>query len=168
MLVALGLLAIGVSGLLTAGERAVASDEFVAGALPGVTYTRARCEDLHEYSSRRSCRAAAAAHHSDEVIFFRIAAGVLGIPVLLGWLIARRRDRGEPLPPTLVPAIGVTVFGVAALGLGAATITSLVLDAGGGGAGQWLSGAVVAAIVAAAFGSRFVTALVEQPLGAAT
>ena len=49
LLLAVGLLAIGASGLLSVAFRATLGDRFVAADLPGVTYTAARCRDFEEY-----------------------------------------------------------------------------------------------------------------------
>jgi hypothetical protein len=109
LLLAVGLLAIGASGVLSVAFRATLGDRFVAADLPGVTYTAARCRDLQEYHPEQpTCDRAAAAHHADEV----------------------------------------ETYGDA-----------LALDAGNGGAGQWLSAAVVSLVVALAFGREVLRAL---------
>ena len=123
LLLAVGLLAIGASGLLSVAFRATLGDRFVAADLPGVTYTAARCRDFEEYHPEQpTCDRAAAAHHADEVESYRIAAGLLGAVVLAGWWLVRRRHRDEQsvawLPDEMVPLVGLIVFGGAALGLG--------------------------------------------------
>jgi len=164
LLLAIGLLAIGASGLLSVAFRATLGDRFVAADLPGVTYTAARCRDFQEYHPEQpTCDRAAAAHHADEVETYRIAAGVLGAVVLAGWWLLGRRHRGDPsvawLPDEMVPLVGLIVFGGAALGLGVEATNALALDAGNGGAGQWLSAAVVSLVVALAFGREVLRAL---------
>jgi hypothetical protein len=161
LLVAVGLIAIGISGALAAGSRAALGDRFVAGDLPDTTYTSARCAELLEYAPHaHSCAEAAAAHHSTEVIDDRLGAGVIGAVLLAVWFIARRRDRGATLPTLLVPTIGATVFGAATAALGVLALNALLLDAAHAGAGQWLTGAVVAGTVAAWFACRVLRALV--------
>ena len=63
------------------------------------------------------------------------------------------------LPDEMVPLVGLIVFGGAALGLGVQSANALALDAGNGGAGQWLSAAVVSSVVALAFGREVLRAL---------
>ena len=152
LLGAVGLFAIGASGVIAGVERASLGNRFVAGDLPGRTYDAARCRELHEYApSSASCLDAAAMHHSDEVVFYRGAVGIAGLAPLGLWWVARPRVRSMALPPSLVPAVGATAFGLAA------AVTMLqaanALAAGGtrAGAGQWLSASVVAAAVAAVF-----------------
>jgi hypothetical protein len=156
LLGAVGLVAIGVSGVLAMGTRAAFGSSFVAGEPEGVTYTAARCADFREYHPEATtCEAAASAHHADEVEEYRVAAGVLGLFVLGGrWLVRRRRHASGAgtavaLPVGVVPAVGATLFGVAGVAL---LLEGLGLLATGGashGSGQWLTAGVVALAVAA-------------------
>ncbi len=120
-----------------------------------MTYTPAQCADLREYERQASsCRAAAAAHHFDEVVWYRAVAGVLGAWAFGGWCFARRRVRRAPvLPEGFVATVGTTLFGAAAAVLLLLGAEAVVL--GGDGVGQYLSGAVIAVIGAAAFGASF-------------
>ncbi len=151
LLGSIGLLAIGTSGALAAVLRAIAGDRFLAGDVPGVSYTAARCAELREYVAHtRSCLDAAATHHAGEVVDYRLAAGVLGCVTLAAWFALRRRSPGRPLPAAFVPTLAGAAFALAGLGLSALALQSLILDASGGGAGQWISAAVVAGVAAAA------------------
>ena len=146
-LAAVGLLAIGGSGVLSFGMRAAFGDHFLAGDYNGITYTAARCADFERFHpGAGSCEAAASAHHADEVVFYRTAAGALGAAALAAWLVLRRRYRAS-LSHGMVSTVGTTLFGLAAAALALAAVNQLE-----GGAGQWLSAAVVSLAVAAAFG----------------
>jgi hypothetical protein len=155
LLTGIGLVAVGVSGALSAGLGATAGPAFVAGDGPNVHYSAARCADFREYApGARTCEAAAAEHHFEEVVTYRAAAGVLGVAVLAGFGVVRRRRRrshsDEPavLPAAFVPTVGATVFGGAAVALAALSGQLVVVDRARG-AGQFLTGAVVAGLVAA-------------------
>ena len=160
LLGAVGLVAVGVSGVVAGAERAAFGDRFVAGDLPGRTYDAARCRELREYAPpSASCLDAAAMHHSDEVVFSRVAAGVAGLAAFGLWWVARRRRPPTPLPPSLVPALGVTAFGLAAAATAVQAADALAVGGTRAGAGQWLSAGVVAALVAAAFATALLRSL---------
>ena len=149
-----GFVSIGVSGVVAAGMQAAFGAGFLAGDLPGVTYTADRCADLQEYApSGASCEEAAALHHSDETVTYRLAAGVLGLLLLGVWLVARRRKMGldERLPTGMVQAAGSALFGVVGLALLAQGLELLAIGPGAGG-GADLSASIVSLLVAALFG----------------
>jgi hypothetical protein len=136
--------------------RAVWGDDFVAGDPIGVTYTPARCADFHEYHPEAStCRAAAASHHADEVVDYRVAAGVLGLGGLGAWWWLRRRRSRLPvvglLPDGTVPVVGLVLFAAASAVLTVYGLGQLATEGGEYGPGQWLSAAVVSTAVAAWF-----------------
>ena len=159
----IGLVAIGVSGAVAAAMGAVADKSFVAGDQPGVTYTPERCAEYLEYQPHAAtCADAAVAHHYDEVVWYRVDAGVLGLVTLAVWWFVRHRrlraGRPESLPPVLVALTGTVLFGVAAAGLlGGGAMQATV--GGGSSAGQMLSGGVVAAAVAIGFAAWLVRSL---------
>ena len=168
LLVAVGLCAIGASGLISAGMSAAFGPRFVAGDLPTVTYTAARCAEYHDLSpGAPTCSAAAARHHADEVVLYRTAAGVLGLAALGVWAGLRRRWRATPttgaLPASLTPTVGTAVFGVASVTLASEAMQSIGWRSVAG-LGQWLSAAAVSAIVALAFALAAVRALRSAPL----
>jgi len=148
-----GFVSIGVSGVVAAGMQAAFGAGFLAGDLLDVTYTADRCADLREYApSGASCEEAAALHHSDETVTYRIAAGVLGVLLLGLWVIARRRTTapGDGLPAGMVAAAGCALFGVVGIALGAQGLELLAIDPNAG-EGADLSAALVSLAVAALF-----------------
>jgi hypothetical protein len=153
LLAAIGLIAIGISGVSSMAMRAAFGSSFVAGDPAGVTYTPARCADYSEYHPEsRSCEAAASAHHADEVQLYRIAVGFVGALALVMWLWKIRRPLSR-LPVELTPAIGATVFGL----VGAALLVqglSMLAEGPSHGPGQWLSAGLVAIVVAAVYGMQ--------------
>jgi hypothetical protein len=145
-----GLLAIGLSGLVALALSAPFGKDFVAGDASGVTYTAARCADYFRLvPGETDCNQAAIAHHFGEVVDYRIAAGVLGLLLLSGYLVYQRgRKTRDALPPAIVPAVGASLFGVAACGL-------LLMSTGSNGqAGAMLSGALVSAAIALYYSLR--------------
>ena len=170
-----GLVAIGISGgvawLLgvTAGARFLAGDSF------GVTYTRARCADYLEYfPNAGGCAAAAALHHSDEVVVYRLAAGLLGVLALLGYRWYRR-SRGvsgfHVIPGFVVPLVAATVFTLAAAFLLVDSLGLAIGQLGHGepaaGIGDPLSGGLVAlgaAVAASMLAYRSFTRLPRRPV----
>ncbi|MBV9951589.1 MAG: hypothetical protein JO291_06540 [Acidimicrobiia bacterium] len=155
LLVAVGAVAVGVSGALSVGMDAAFGATFVAGDQPTVTYTADRCAEYHDLApGQATCARAAARHHTDEIEVTRVATGVLGIALLGALFWVRRRSTAKrvrsALPPAMRSTVGVTVFGVAALALAAQSLQ----DFGWGttnGLGQWLSAAIVSVIVAGGF-----------------
>jgi hypothetical protein len=158
LLGAVGLVAIGASGALAELLGRVFGPAFVAGDLPGVTYTAQRCAEFLEYfPNAGGCTQAAALHHWGEVVEYRVAAGVLGLFVLGGFTLWRRRRRGqEPpflgiLPDGFSATVATSLYGVAAAVLALQSLGGFL--AGGEGTGQWLSAAIVAAAMAAGYGT---------------
>jgi uncharacterized membrane protein len=154
-LIWVGLLSIGASGLVAGAMSYAWGDDFVAGDLPWVTYTAERCAELQGASPTTDCREAAAIDHAEEVIGYRIAAGVLGLLVLLGWAAWVRREPrpDDALPPGLVSGAATAMFVAAGLGLGAIGVNLLVISPSDG-PGAYLSAAIVSLVVAALFGVR--------------
>lgn len=152
-LVGVGLVAVGVSGALNALLAATVGNRFVAGDPPGITYTTQRCaEYLSSSPGANDCTQAALLDHVSEMIVYRLAAGLLGVLVLLGWAFARRRLGGlrgvTVLPAAAVPVAAATVFGIAAAVLcGQAVDYGLI--ANWSGSGSYLTGGVVALAVCA-------------------
>ncbi len=159
LLFGIGMSAIGASGLVAGAFGAAFGKSFVAGDTNGVTYLPARCADFLSYFPRAgSCEAAATAHHFDEVVQYRIAAGVLGLLTLAGWWLLRRRFGGRnrgALPEGFVATIGAALFGLAALTLLALGGLPILLGEPTG-AGGLLSGGVVALVAFAGCAGAFI------------
>jgi len=167
----IGLTAVGVSGAVAGGMGAVLGKDFVAADPAGVTYTPARCADFLEYHPEaHTCSGAATAHHFDEVIGYRLAAGALGVVMLGGWLLARRRPRCRGtlglLPDGFTATIGVVLFGAAAAGLVLQSAGQVVIGGESAGAGQYLSGGIVASAMALSFGLVLHRTLVTRTVAA--
>ena len=152
------LVAIGASGLVAELLGRLLGAGFVAGDLPGVTYTPSRCAEFLEYfPDAGGCEQAAALHHWGEVVEYRVAAGVLGLVILGAFLAWRRGQGGRPpaylgvLPDGFEAAVATSLYGLAAAVLTLEGLDALLV-AGGDGAGQWLSAAVVALAMAVLYG----------------
>jgi hypothetical protein len=159
---AVGLIAIGVSGLIAEAFGRLFGYGFVAGDLPGVTYTPQRCAEYLEYFPKlRSCSEAATLHHFGEIVEYRVAAGVLGLLLLSVYLLLRRRDRDAQfaLPNGFSATIGTALFGFAAGVLLLKSLNAVVIGARTGtaapGVGGWLSAALVALAVATVYARLF-------------
>lgn len=116
---ALGLVVIGFSGLLTWLALTSWGAGFVAGDVKGVTYTPERCAQLISSFPGRACEAAAAMHHSEELIETRLALGLLGVLLLGVWATLPRFRRAQATLPWRVR--GFMMAGVSGLFLLAAT-----------------------------------------------
>jgi len=153
-LAAVAACAIGVSGALAWLAGRWVGRAFVAGDPAGVTYTAARCRELHEYAPKaRICEQAAVSHHFGEIVSGRLAVGAAGL-VLLCFLPLLGR-RWKPFRSRLPAAFEATV----ATSLTAVSATLLFLDGLGRlitgsdhGAGGPLSGAAVSTVLAVSFG----------------
>jgi hypothetical protein len=166
-LAAIGLIAIGLSGLLAAGFGAAYGKGFVSGDVAGVTYTPARCADYFEYEqAARTCEQAATLHHFGEVVFYREAAGVLGLAALGSFFVIQRFNRrfgsGRALPEGFTVSIGAALFGLAAFGLLGLGLGPLIIGRSTG-IGQYLSGGVVAFFVFIGFAIALLRVLRGAP-----
>jgi hypothetical protein len=157
---AVGAMAVGASGVLSAGIERVAGSRVVAAPSSGRLFAASDCARwLGLDPAAHSCRAAATADWVNEVVWYRLALGLLGALALTVFVVARRRSsrvRGWALlPPAISDTIAATLFcvgGVWTLGLG---IDAIAVSSGDG-SGQWLSAAVVALIAAGGFGIRLI------------
>jgi hypothetical protein len=156
----IGLVTVGLSGLLAWAAGTAFGTSFVSGDGPDVTYSAARCAELREYApTAPTCAAAAVSHHFDEVVFQRLAAGVLGLLVLAAWLAVVRPWRAASRAPSTYAAlpagfgatVGAALFGLAAVVALPGGLLELALGGAHQGAGDLLSAGVVSTIAFAGF-----------------
>ncbi|MBV9664079.1 MAG: hypothetical protein JOZ37_08940 [Actinobacteria bacterium] len=170
-LIAVGLIAIGVSGGVAQVMGSASSARFVAGDAPGFVNPPARCDYYLEYYPQgHTCSGAAALHHFDEVVLYRLAAGLLGLTVLAGYLWQRRRRRAHDLavlPDGFIATIGATVFTAAGLFLILYAIDQWKVQSSSG-TGQYFSGGLVALPVGIAFGISLLRTLARRASSAVT
>jgi hypothetical protein len=159
---AVGMIAIGVSGAISEALGRLFGAAFVAGDPPDVSYTAARCADFREYFPGKSCMDAAAWHHWGEVVEYRVGVGVLGLCLLGGWLLYRRRRPAAAevaLPAGLMAGAATALYGLAAAGLLLQGVSQAANGGMTGGTGQWLSAGGVAFVAAVAYGMVLLRAL---------
>src|SRR4051812_29866084 len=119
---AIGLVAVGFSGVVAAAAGSAMGASWVAGDPPSVHYSAARCADFREYAPHAAtCEQAATVHHLQEVVDYRIAAGLVGAAVLAACAYVRRRSprwlSTDRLPVAFDATVAAVVFGAAALWL---------------------------------------------------
>ena len=157
------LIAVGASGLVVAAMNIVFGRPFTGAAAAGTRFSAASCQYwLSAWHGAHSCAQAAMLEASSDNVVLRLAAGVAGLLLLKTYLLARiflRRRGWEPgmLPDAFFPAAAVCSFGAAFLALSWFTVNRLAGNLGPlgfgsmGGPGAFLSGAIVALAVAAAY-----------------
>jgi hypothetical protein len=169
-LVAVGLVSIGVSGLVAIAMIAVAGKTFVFGDAPGTTYSAADCQHwLSVQPQAPDCAQAALAESVADGLLQRLALGALGLLIFAALWAARRRlgtTMWQSLTSPFAALVGAGTFGGAAAFLVGAAIDTVRLHSGDGaghGAGQWLSGGIVAVVVAAFFGVILLRRIRDYP-----
>jgi hypothetical protein len=156
-----GALSVGLSGLVAEVFRLVGGARFVVDSTPGQVLAPADCTRwLSLDPAARSCPNAAVADWINEVVWYRVAIGLLGLVAIVVFLALRRRTLRQVglLPRAIVDTVAVTAFSGAAL-LTAAVGLDLVVTESGHGSGQWFSAALVAVPAAAGFGIRLARTL---------
>jgi hypothetical protein len=153
---ATGLTAIGISGLVVMFMNATLGRAFTGQAPAGVTFPKASCAYwLAGWPQAHTCAAAHMLEASSDAVVLRLIAGIAGIALLEAYAIARyvlrRRGRGPAvLLAGYYPALAACVFGAGAVGLVLAQLTRFTTE----GPGSYLSGAIVAAVIAVVYGVR--------------
>jgi hypothetical protein len=174
LVAAIGLLAVGLSGLLAWGAGAAFGKPFVSGDATGVTYTAARCAEYRALApSEPTCAKAAVSHHFDEVVGYREDAGIAGLFVLAAWLgLVRPWRRRAPtattydvLPAGFAATVGAALFGAAAVITLPGGLMELVFGGSDNGAGALLSAGVVSTLAFAGFAVTLWRSLSAAPGG---
>jgi hypothetical protein len=153
-----GMFAIAASGFVALAMNHLFGRSFVGGTqASGNRFTAAQCQYwMSVWQGARTCGQAAMLEASSDAVSLRVIGGVIGGGILLAcYLLARLRWRrgDEMLPRGLFPLAGTAIFTTGALALVVCTFTGGPFGAPAG-PGTFLSGAVVALAVAAAFALR--------------
>ncbi len=164
---AVGLLAVGASGLVAAAMNQILGRAFVAAVTPGIRLPAADCRYwLHNWPGAHRCAQAYLLESSSDAVSLRVGAGLLGLLLLGGYYLARRRGWSPGvLPDAFTPTIAVSLFGMAGLGLAwlaAMRGGGLVALGGITGPGFYLSGALVALAMAAGYGVKLHRSLLRH------
>lgn len=161
----IGAVAVAASGLVALAMNLLFGPRFVGGTGRGIAYPAASCRWwLADNPGAHTCAQAAAAEGSVDAVTLRLAVGVLGLILLLAYSLAPRGRSRHVLPDGFVPTIAVSLFGAAGLGL------AVLATAGGPGIrvvgpGWYLSGALVALVMAAAYALPLNRALLRRARG---
>jgi hypothetical protein len=149
MLGGLGLVAVGISGLVASAMNDLFGRRFVGGAPAAAGFPAAACRHfLAVQPAARSCAQAAMLENSHDAVALRVLAGIAGLVLMLAYYLTRRDRSRSVLPEGFVPAVAVSVFGAAGLGLAWLSASNAVVGRSTG-PGFFLSGAIVALAVAA-------------------
>ena len=88
-LVAVGLIAVGVSGCVCWGIRSRFGDDALAAGTMSAHLSDDRCADLFEYQPASiDCAHAEIAHHADEIVAYRFTAGIVGVLAIAAYFVA--------------------------------------------------------------------------------
>lgn len=160
-------LAMGVSALFTAVMGSVAGSTFIVNISPHTYLAPSDCTRwLSQNHSTHSCYQAALQDWSFEIVAYRAVLGVLGVLALLAFARLRRRWSARQLtfslPRSPVDAVAFVVFAGAGVWLAGLGIDALIASAGSG-AGVGLGTAPPMLVLGAVFGWRLLTDLRDAP-----
>ena len=167
---AIGLVAVGASGLIAWVMNAAFGRSFVGGAPGAIRYPAADCRRwLSLWPHAHTCAQAVMLENSSDAVSLRLAAGVLGLAALAAYHLARRRSR-DLLPDGFTPTVAMTLFGAAGLILAGVSVDDTVLGMRSGlgtaaGAGFYLSGAIVALFMALRYARDLHRSILHQARG---
>jgi len=167
---AVALVAVGASGLIAWAMNAAFGRPFVGGPPGAIRYPAVACQHwLTLWPHAQSCAQAAMLENSSDAVTLRLAAGVLGLAALAAYHLAHRQSR-DLLPDSFTPTVAMTLFGAAGLGLAGMAIDDTVLGMRSGlgtaaGAGFYLSGALVALVLALRYARDLHHTILRQARG---
>jgi hypothetical protein len=124
---------------------------------PGVSFPKADCAYwMSLWPGAHTCATAQMLEASSDAVVLRAGAGLIGAALLAAYGAVRYVQRRRRQGPVVVlagyfPLLAAAVFGAGALGLALAQLTGFGITQG---PGTYLSGAIVAAAVAAWYGRR--------------
>lgn len=150
-----GLVAVGISGLVVSLMNHAFGRAFTGQAPSGVSFQKADCAHwMSLWPAARTCATAHMLEASSDAVVLRVGAGVVGVALLVAFGVVRYGQRRRGKGPVVVlagyfPLLAAVVFGTGALGLALAQLTGFGVTQG---PGTYLSGALVAAAVAAWYG----------------
>lgn len=168
LLASVGLIAVGASGLVAAAMNSVFGPRFVGGSPSAAGLSGAACRHyLALWPAAHTCAQAAMLEVSSDAVTLRVAGGLAGLVALAAYLAARRWHARRVLPDAFVPTVAVSLFGAAAAVLGWFTVNHRMSTLGGlpHGAGVYLSGAIVALVMAVAYLWSLQRSLLRQVRG---
>lgn len=162
-----GLFSVAASGFVALAMNRLFGASFVGGAPAGTRFSPARCQHwLSIWHGAHTCAQAAMLESSSDAVSLRvIGGGIGGLALLGGYLLARRywrRGGARVLPRGFFPLAAAGVFTAGALTLVVCTVTGGPLGVPAG-PGAYLSGALVALGMAAAYGVLARRALKPAP-----
>ena len=166
-------IAVGAAAVIGYLLRAVWGARAIATPFPAGSYTAADCSRWMSYHpGARDCVTAMVADHADDFLLNATACGVLGLVLLTGYALLRRRWTSREVTAAF-PRGSEDVLGAALAGLTAVAFLGQGIDAElvtyGNGAGQPFALAAAAAATTALFAVRAHRALTTRsPLAAAT
>lgn len=144
---AVGLIAVGLSGLLAAAMTALFGTDFVGGGLAGSLFGGPPATGTED---------------AGDAVSLRVLAGLAGVVLLAAvWAVRRTGLRLRVLPASYVDLVALVAFTGATVALAAASIDQVVQHAGRG-TGFFLSGAIVSLVGAALFGLRSVRTVLHR------
>jgi hypothetical protein len=151
---AAGLVAVGLSALLARLLAMHAGTAFVYGLPAGAAVPAGNCARwLVAQPAATSCARAASLENADDTLMLRVGGAIVGLLVLaVAWALLRRRPRAAT--PDYVPAMGLTLFGVAGVVLLLGAYWNFYVP-GLWGRGMWFVEGTIALAVAAGYGLAF-------------